>query len=257
MIKILSFNIRYGTADDHGHVWENRKSLVINRIRTFDPDLLGLQECRDDDQAEYIKHHLQDYEFYGVHRGGSGEAAIEMAPILFKRNKFKLNQKGCFWLSDTPEIAGSKSKESALPRTATWVNLSEKESSKDLFFINTHFDYEPAAINPAAQLLKNWIIRHTNGNPIVLTGDFNANRDSTAHRLLTMEDSLLQDSLLATHPSNIDDGTFHAYGTINTSIDWILVSNHFEILSSEIDRYRRYNLYPSDHYPVSATVNWK
>jgi mRNA deadenylase 3'-5' endonuclease subunit Ccr4 len=59
----MTFNIRYGLADDGENRWENRKSLVIERIRAFDPDLLGLQECRDDFQAEFIKSHLGVFHF--------------------------------------------------------------------------------------------------------------------------------------------------------------------------------------------------
>lgn len=103
----MSFNIRYGTADDGIYKWDNRKHLVIDRINTFKPDLLGMQECRDDLQAEFIKSNLQEYEFYGVQRAGDGGTALEMAPILFRKNGFRLIQKGCFWLSDTPDLPGS------------------------------------------------------------------------------------------------------------------------------------------------------
>ncbi|MCG2786090.1 MAG: endonuclease/exonuclease/phosphatase family protein [Anaerolineae bacterium] len=46
MLKVMTFNIRYGTATDGDNPWTRRKNLVIERIRSFDPDLLGLQECR-------------------------------------------------------------------------------------------------------------------------------------------------------------------------------------------------------------------
>ncbi len=42
MIKLMSFNIRYGLAEDGENRWERRKSLVVDRIKAFDPDLLGL-----------------------------------------------------------------------------------------------------------------------------------------------------------------------------------------------------------------------
>ena len=44
MIKVMSFNIRYGLADDGANHWHNRKSLALARIRAFEPDLLGLQD---------------------------------------------------------------------------------------------------------------------------------------------------------------------------------------------------------------------
>jgi endonuclease/exonuclease/phosphatase family metal-dependent hydrolase len=90
----MSFNIRYGTAEDGENRWKRRKPLIIERIMAFDPDLLGLQECRDDEQALYIRSNLPEYVFYGVQRGGDNGTALEMAPVLFKRRSFSLIQKG-------------------------------------------------------------------------------------------------------------------------------------------------------------------
>lgn len=137
----MTFNIRYGTADDGANHWDNRKHLVIERIRAFDPDLLGLQECRDDSQAEFIRENLPDYEFYGVPRGGGSVTALEMAPILFKRSAFRLVDKGCFWLSDTPHVPASLSWGAAFPRTATWVQLVHLVSDRQFFFLNTHYPF--------------------------------------------------------------------------------------------------------------------
>ena len=85
MIKVMSFNIRYGLADDGENHWNNRKSLALARIQAFGPDLLGLQECRDDAQADFIRASLPDYHFFGIHREGPGDTALEMAPLLFRR----------------------------------------------------------------------------------------------------------------------------------------------------------------------------
>jgi endonuclease/exonuclease/phosphatase family metal-dependent hydrolase len=37
-------------------------------------------------------------------------------------------------------------------------------------------------------------------------------------------------------------------------IDWILASNHFTVLDAAIDDYNDNGLYPSDHFPVTATL---
>lgn len=54
VLKVMSFNIRYDIADNiplHRHSWLDRRQLVLHCIRTFDPDLLGPKDCRDDSQA--------------------------------------------------------------------------------------------------------------------------------------------------------------------------------------------------------------
>jgi len=258
MLKLMSFNIRYGTADDGINKWDNRKYFVIDRIKAFKPDLLGMQECRDDFQAEFIKSNLREYDFYGVQRAGNSDTALEMSPILFRKDAFQLIQKSCFWLSHTPDIPGSISWGSTFPRTATWVQLVHLESGKELVFLNTHFDYEQSAIDEAARLLQGWIAQAMKKFPVLVTGDFNANKYSHAYHHLTHETGLF-DVYRQTHPTNEDEGTFHGFGQIEkpTPIDWMLASDSLEAVFAQIDRYHAENIYPSDHFPVHAILKWK
>ncbi len=46
-IKVMTFNLRFGTAPDGPNHWNNRKDMVIEVIKNYDPDLLGTQECLD------------------------------------------------------------------------------------------------------------------------------------------------------------------------------------------------------------------
>ncbi len=256
MLNLMSFNIRYGLADDGINQWDNRKSLVIERIKTFDPDLLGLQECRDDFQAEFIKNNLPGYEFFGVPRGGGSVTALEMAPVLFKSSAFRLITQGCFWLSETPNGPGSMSWGSTFPRTATWVQLIHETSGKEFVFLNTHFDYEPTAIEASARLLQRWITQTTEKHPVIVTGDFNADKNSSAYRHLTTKAGVV-DIFRQIHSDGENEGTFHGYGLANDPIDWMLASDSFEAVSVEIDRYHAENIYPSDHYPIRAVLVWK
>ena len=52
-VKVMSFNVRYGTAMDGDNSWPHRKDIVVETIRKYSPDLCGLQECLVF-QAEYI-----------------------------------------------------------------------------------------------------------------------------------------------------------------------------------------------------------
>lgn len=255
MLKLITFNIRYGLAEDGENSWDNRKSLVIERIKSFDPDIIGMQECRDDFQTEFIKDQLREYEFFGVRRAQEGDTALEMAPVLFRKNTFQCLQKGCFWLSDTPNVVGSKSWGAIFPRTATWVNLADIETDKTFFFLNTHFDYEPSALSGSAHVLMDWIDGNKKNEPVLVTGDFNADKESLAYRHL-VENGLFDVYKIA-HPSDNSAGTFHGYGQASDPIDWILASDHFEVIDSNVDRYHDGKRFPSDHYPVTAILHWK
>jgi len=256
MIRIMSFNIRYSLADDGINGWDNRKALVIDRIRAADPDLLGLQECRDDHQAVYIRENLPDYQFYGVPRGGGDQTALEMAPVLFRKSSFQHMQSGHFWLSQTPQIPGSKSWDSAFARTATWVQLFHPASSTTLIFLNTHFDYQPGAIRGAARLLKQWAKQNLSNTPVIITGDFNADKTSAAYHRLT-GDGKLVDVYREIHPDAADDITFHGFGhpELYSSIDWILASRAFQPRAAVIDTSHSAGRYPSDHYPLIAELD--
>ena len=257
MIKVMSFNIRYGLANDGENHWHYRKHLALARIRAFAPDLLGLQECRDDEQADFIRNHLPDYQFFGIHRGGPGDTALEMAPLLLRREAFTLIDCGCFWLSETPESPGSMSWDSAYPRTVSWARLACRETETALTFINTHFDYEPTAIDGGAQCLRQWLDQNCQQNPLIVTGDFNAGKNSSAYHLLTGNGTLI-DTFRQIHPARPEAATFHAFGRSEemAPIDWILVSGHFCILDAQIDCFHRGNLFPSDHYPLTAVLDW-
>src|SRR5688572_16029338 len=66
-IRVMSFNIRYGTAKDGDDHWDKRKDFVAQTIRTFNPDLLGTQETLDF-QAAYLREQLPGYTFVGAGR---------------------------------------------------------------------------------------------------------------------------------------------------------------------------------------------
>ena len=66
-IKIMTFNIRYGTAADGENSWEYRKSILINCLKKYQPDILGVQESHDY-QVDFIKSAFPNWEALGVGR---------------------------------------------------------------------------------------------------------------------------------------------------------------------------------------------
>ena len=64
-IRVRTFNIRYSTAPDGDDSWNNRKELLLDVIRKFNPDLLGTQEVLAS-QADFLSGQLEGYTLVGV-----------------------------------------------------------------------------------------------------------------------------------------------------------------------------------------------
>lgn len=258
MIRILSFNIRCSNCDDGENRWENRKALVLARIQACQPDLIGVQECRDDGQAAFLKAALPEYQFYGIQRGGGGETGVEMAPIFVHKDRFQVIRAAHFWLSETPQVPASLGWDATFPRTAVWADLLHRPTGRRLVFLNTHFDLQPAAIAGAAHLLRGWVEKIAPSQALLVTGDFNSEKDSPAYRELTAG-GLLGDVYRQALPAQADAVTFHGYGdpAAFKTIDWILASQHFTASSAAVDDWHSGGRYPSDHYPLLGEVEWK
>jgi len=262
-LRVMSFNIRYGTADDGGNRWDLRRDLVVETIRRFGPDLLGTQECLDF-QGEFLREHLPDHEFIGVGRD-DGELAGEMCAVFFRRDRFERIDSGTFWLSETPDSPGSRGWDAALPRIATWVRLRDRHIDADIVFINTHFDHRgEAARLESARMLGRRAVEIADGAPIVITGDFNAPAVMGAaepYQALLREpgaDTLrFLDTYRAIYPQPAaHEGTFGDFtgASDGSRIDWILISRDLRTVAAAIDRHRRDGKWPSDHFPVTATI---
>src|SRR5688572_17683699 len=66
-IRVMTFNIRYGTASDGENHWDKRKEFLVETIKAFDPDLLGTQETLGF-QRDYLAEKLPGHAVLGVGR---------------------------------------------------------------------------------------------------------------------------------------------------------------------------------------------
>lgn len=92
------------------------------------------------------------------------------------------------------------------------------------------------------------------GVPVVLTGDFNTGPASPPHALLG---AVLADARDAAAKPLGPMATFHGFkGVPDHRIDWILTRGFAVRGYRTIDAHRG-ALYPSDHFPVVATLGWQ
>ena len=262
-LRVMSFNVRLGVADDGANSWEHRKSLLARTVQDFDPDLLGTQETWDF-QAEYLLDQLPGRAYLGWDRQPDSDDG-EQCGILYRTTRFDRLDEGQFWLSETPDVLGSKSWDSSLPRVVTWVKLRDRyRPEARLYFFNTHFDHRGAeARRESGRLLRARLGKLGPSDAWIVTGDFNCPEASPPYQALCAAgaDGLeVVDAYRAAHPRREEgEGTFSAFSGERSGgrIDWILHSSHFETVSASIDRTEENGRFPSDHYPVTAILRWR
>jgi endonuclease/exonuclease/phosphatase family metal-dependent hydrolase len=178
-VRVMSFNIRYGTANDGVNRWELRRDFLVETVRAFSPDLLGTQETLGF-QRDYLAEKLPEYDHLGVGRDDGRERG-EMMALYYRKDRFEKLDGGHFWLSETPDIVGSKSWDSSLPRMVTWVKLRDRrqESLSPIVFFNTHFDHMGTTARlESAKLLRRKIASFSDTCSVIVTGDFNTDEAS-------------------------------------------------------------------------------
>jgi endonuclease/exonuclease/phosphatase family metal-dependent hydrolase len=265
-IRVMSFNVRYGTANDGENHWDKRKEFLIETIKAYGPDLLGTQETVGF-QRDYLAENLPAYGVVGVGRD-DGEDKGEMMALYYKKDRFSKVAEGHFWLSESPQTAGSKSWDSSLPRMATWVKLKDgkQPSASPILYLNTHFDHRgPQARLKSATLIRRQLISLGQGCTIILTGDFNSGEGSGPYKALfeqiDMQQSPVIDCYRTMHPERAaNEGTatgFKASATGGSRIDWIGCSPDWQVVEAKIDRTQREGRTPSDHFPVEVVLRRK
>lgn len=265
--RLVSYNIRFGSANDGLDRWELRSDNVAQTIRDLDADVIGLQEA-EAFQVRALLAALPRYAAVGVHRD-DGRLAGEGAPILYDRTRYTVGETGTFWLSGTPDVAASNTWGAACNRTCTWARLVDLGSGEAVAVFNTHWDHvsqrarEGSAGLIRARAMEASRLVTAEGDhavSVVVMGDLNAAEDNPAFAALLAgagADRLLVDTYREVHPEG-PAGTFTGFRVESDGgarkIDHVLRGPGLRVLDAGIDRRKIGGRYPSDHFPVWADV---
>ncbi len=261
-MHVMTFNLRYGTADDRPNCWDLRRDLLIECLHRYPFDIMGTQEGLPL-QLEEIKAALPHVDYVGLGRYHDVETdrwhewkAGEHCAIFYDALKWWVAEQGTFWLSDTPHVPASRSWGNDLPRIVTWSIFQAQSTVPELAVFNTHYHWgEPVVQNSTALVLCK--MREIAGDlPAILMGDFNLLPDSPTYQAFTDQGSGgLVDCWRACGHSEEGGETVHGFtGKGRGRIDWMLLSRHFETKSVERIAFHREGRYPSDHFPVRAEL---
>ncbi|WP_367345634.1 endonuclease/exonuclease/phosphatase family protein [Stenotrophomonas bentonitica] len=252
-LRVMSFNVRTPVDTEPNKRWEDRRDAMVALLKDQHPAVFGTQELKTN-QAEYMVQHLPGYRWFGEPRGpGDNE---EHMGVFYDSAKLKVVQSGSFWLSDTPEVAGSITWGNLMPRMVTWALFQRQADGKQFYLYNTHLPYrdedEPRRVL-GAKLITERLAKLPKDIPVVVTGDFNSEPTSPTYAEFTRT---LGDARKLAAKVDGPRLTFQNFSdTPTVEIDWILVRGfgvkHFSTLD------QTYNgVVPSDHYPVMAELTF-
>ena len=252
-VKVISFNMRTGGADNGTqNAWGARREGIPAMMAKENPTVMGVQEALSY-QLTFVTENVPGYEYYGVGRDDGGSTGETMA-IFYKTDVVELGDHGTFWLSETPDEV-SYGWDAAYRRTATWAFFTVKATGKKFFYINTHLDSEGSeAREQSIRLICDKLAElNPDGYPSILTADFNSTTDDAIFDPLKM---VMYDA--RTDAAVTDQfGTYNGWGTTTSAIDHIFYSDFTPLEYHTImDRWNGVQ-YISDHYPISALLEFE
>lgn len=253
MFRVMTLNLRRDNSEsrkrptrpgqpDH---WPDRVPLLRALLRAEAPAILGVQEALPR-MLPVVDDALGD-DYVRLGRGRAADGKGEACCLYVDRRLFEVLDHGQFALSSTPDVAGSTSWGTTIPRIATWARLTGPEG--ELLMVNTHLDHKAAkAQRRGAELVAEFA--EQSDVPVVVTGDFNVAPGSKPHRILTQH---LRDTW--TGPAR---ATYHGYQDPpgGERIDWILVSPRLAVVAAEIVDGAEGGRWPSDHAAVRADLEF-
>ena len=263
-INVATWNIRVLDENDekNGNIWSNRLNAMVNMIKSYDFDVLGIQEDCDTSLAD-LEPLLDKYEskgffnYDGVNRKQLCRST-EYNTIFFRKDRLELLESGMFYIGED-ETKPEKSWGAKHIRSCTWVKLKHKYSGEILWVFNAHPDYLDSLHKKSASMLLRKVGEIANGSKALLMGDLNFDMKSGGYKILKNSD-LLEDSydVAETKLEKKDVATFNHYGTEERHLDYIFVTDpnsvlQYDVLQDQYE-YRGEMRYPSDHFPVVIKI---
>lgn len=257
--RVLTYNIRLDTTADGVNQWGKRKEKVAQLIRHQAPAVFGVQEALHNQMLD-LQALMPDYAWYGTGRD-DGKAKGEFSAIFYQKKYLMAQDSGTFWLSETPDVPGSKSWDAAITRVCSWVKLGLKDvQGKSFYVFNTHFDHvgERARLESMKLIAQN-VKKIAGDAPYVLMGDFNCEPSSAPYAiaqdksLWSLTDAWAADGANAEAKPCTFTG-FKMEGAECRRIDYVFLSPMVKVKNCRIISDNDGTNYPSDHLPVVADL---
>jgi Kef-type K+ transport system membrane component KefB/endonuclease/exonuclease/phosphatase family metal-dependent hydrolase len=253
-LQVVTANVRFASTRDGRNAWPTRRDDLADAIRALQPDVVGFQEALREQVADLVER-MPDHAWFGEGRT-DGALEGEFVPIFYRRRRFEALDGGTFWLSEHPDVPGSRSWGARVPRIATWLRLADRWTGTEVLVANTHLENLDGDVRvEQATVLRDRLLAVAGELPFVLTGDLNEPAGDPAHALL---DQVWRDArLTSATPPEGPDTTFNGFGPPQPGrwIDHVLVGGPATVEAVRVvDEERDDGRHLSDHYPVVVRI---
>ena len=262
LFDVMTFNIRTAAGRDGENAWPHRKDLVVETIERFAPRVVGLQEALDE-QVEYLDAMLPEYRWLGIDRGLNGGVGLsEYTPIFYRHRELIPIESGNFWLTSTPDTPPVRRdngrRRRGGGRIVTWARFYHRETGQQLYVFNTHFTLRRGQSQlDSADLIATRVAALPENTAVIVMGDFNNDaEDSDTWRVATARG--LRDAWVIADDQRGPKATYGDFDSprddLTERVDWILVGGPVSVRWIETVLHNEEGRYPSDHYPVAASL---
>ena len=259
-IKVMSFNV--WVRRDGLLSWNNRKQACYEAIRYHRPALLGIQEAMCKNHWRDMVDALKDdgYEGYGLSPYENVDAYVSTrggtSGVFYDTTLYEKFSYGTFWISETPDVAGSKSWNSNDIRIGIWLILKHKSTNKKICYINTHLDHisSEARIQGMKLIMSKFEELGKDCDYWISTGDYNTAETNAAFNAIKGK---MKNARSAAPADRTDQS--RTYTNVRASggsaIDHILCSESMEVVVYDtiVENFPDVP-YLSDHYPVYSII---
>lgn len=230
-MRILTWNMRFGEADDGPNHWKFRGSRFLEALERAQADVACLQEALELQIREILAF---DPELAAIGVGREdGRAKGEGCAILFRRSEFVVAEAGSLWLSESG-LPGQAAWGASNTRMATWAVLRAADGGS-FRVVNSHWDHESelARVNAATLLARRFA---ASDEPLLFAGDFNEEADGPAVQTLAeWPDRPLRNAFFEAHPGRRAT-TYHGFEPAREGpmIDHLLFDDRWALDSCDV-----------------------
>jgi len=246
-LRVMTFNILRDRRRDTNWLWVQRQPLVAAVINDYQPDLIGIQEIRDD-MLDPLMPVLPGYTLAKMPCTPALRARSYAGEFIYRTDRFELLDKAYFIFPPYDPVTGEYvAGKKLVRRGGMMIVLRDKISGKTVCGFSSHLAHSSKEANLAScEIIKKRLLKLPEDALIFVTGDFNTSRRTPSWNVLVTGERAMSDARTLTLQRSISRNR-------NDAIDWLMFyPKTLPVLFHSVIRYTEGKVRVSDHDAVYA-----